>query len=101
MSGAVGVFLVSKGLQLSQVQHGLDHHLQRAHATRPAPPRTLRRVGSDLADSSVLEKMYRSRFSTPTLAVYFKMDFTKLFITFKTQQGGISTLVYDGGFNLV
>lgn len=130
MMGAVGVFLVSKGLQLSQVQHGLNHHLQRAHATRPAPPRTPRGVRSDLADNSMLEKMDRrciswvnhdfyckrhewkltmeqvwklkstitkfvsfppdvhisdevvwSSFSTPTLAVYFRMDFTYSFLS--------------------
>lgn len=52
---------MSKGLQLPQVQHGLNHHLQRAHAMRPAPPRALRGVRSDLADDSVLKKDVQER----------------------------------------
>lgn len=43
------VFLVSKCLQLSQIQHGLDHHLQGAHTPRPTPPRTLTGVRGDVA----------------------------------------------------
>lgn len=58
MRGAVGVFLVSKGLQLPQVHHGFNHHLQRAHAMRPAPPRALGGVRSDLADDSMLDRRY-------------------------------------------
>lgn len=56
MRGAAGVLLVGKRLQLPQVHHGFDHHLQRAHTMGPAPARALGGVGGDLADDSVLEK---------------------------------------------
>lgn len=50
------VFLVRKCLQLSQIQHGLDHYLQRAYAPWPTPPRSLRGVRGDVADDTMLEK---------------------------------------------
>lgn len=35
------------------------------------------------------------------LWLYFRVDFTSFFITFKTQQGGTSALVHHRGFNLM
>lgn len=45
-----------KRLQLSQIQHGLDHHLQRAHAPGPAPPGSFTGVRGDVADHAMLKE---------------------------------------------
>ena len=76
MRGAVGVFLVTKSLQLPQVQHGFNHHFQRAHAMRPTPPRALSGVRSDLTDNSMLEKRSRGDVLSDTVnhGFYCKRD---------------------------
>lgn len=50
------VFLVRKRLWLSQIQHGLDHHLQWADAPRPTPPWSFRGVRGDVAGNAMLKE---------------------------------------------